>query len=63
MVKNQPSSAGDPRDLLGFDPWVGKTLWSRKWQPTPVFLPGKFRGQRSLLDYIQSMGSQRAGHD
>ena len=50
MVKNQPSSAGDPRDLLGFDPWVGKTLWSRKWQPTPVFLPGKFHGQRSLVD-------------
>ena len=26
----------------GFDPWVGKIPWSRKWQPTPVFLPGKF---------------------
>ena len=25
--------------------------WSRKWQPTPVFLPGKFHGQRSLADY------------
>ena len=25
-----------------FDPWVGKIPWSRKWQPTPVFLPGKF---------------------
>ena len=24
----------------GFDPWVGKILWRRKWQPTPVFLPG-----------------------
>ena len=24
-----------------FDPWVGKILWRRKWQPTPVFLPGK----------------------
>ena len=30
------------------DPWVGKTLWIRKWQPTPVFLPGKFHGQRHL---------------
>ena len=29
------------------DPWVGKSPWSRKWQPTPVFLPGKLR-QRSL---------------
>ena len=26
----------------GFDPWVRKILWGRKWQPTPVFLPGKF---------------------
>ena len=32
-----------------FDPWVGKILWSRKWQPTPVFLPGKFHGQRRIL--------------
>ena len=28
----------------GFDPWVGKISWRRKWQPTPVFLPGKFHG-------------------
>ena len=30
-----------------FNPWVKKIPWSRKWQPTPVFLPGKFYGQRS----------------
>ena len=36
----------------GFDPWVGKIPWSRKWQPTPVFLPGKFHGQMSLVGYI-----------
>ena len=35
----------------GFDPWVGKILWRRKWQPTPVFLPGKFRGRKSLVGY------------
>ena len=34
---------------LGFDPWVGKTPRKRTWQPTPVFLPGKFYGQRSLV--------------
>ena len=34
-----------------FDPWVGKSLWSRKWQPTPDFLPGKSHGQRSLGGY------------
>jgi len=32
----------------GFNPWVGKIPWKRKWQPTPVFLTGKFHGQRSL---------------
>ena len=33
------------------DPWVGKIPWRREWQPTPVFVPGKFYGQRSLVDY------------
>ncbi|CAI9169407.1 unnamed protein product [Rangifer tarandus platyrhynchus] len=35
----------------GFDPWVGKFPWRRKWQPAPVFLPGKSHGQRSLVGY------------
>ena len=35
---------------LGLGPWVGKIPW-RKWQPTPVFLPGKPQGQRSLAGY------------
>ena len=34
-----------------FDHWVGKILWRRKWEPTPVFLPGKSHGQRSLTGY------------
>ena len=33
-----------------FNLWVRKIPWSKKWQPTPVFLPGKFHGQRSLVD-------------
>ena len=37
----------------GFDPRVGKIPWRREWQPTPVFLPGEFHGQRSLAGYIQ----------
>ena len=32
----------------GFDSWVRKMLWHRKWQPAPVFLPGNFHGQRIL---------------
>ena len=49
VVMNLPASAGDARDtvlVLGQeDPW------RRKWQPTPVFLPGKSHGQRSLAGY------------
>ena len=36
---------------LQFNPWVGKIPWSRKWLPTPVLLPGKSHGQRSLPGY------------
>ena len=32
-----------------FKPWVRKMPWRRKWQPTPVFLPGESQGQRSLV--------------
>ena len=39
---------------LGFYPCVRKIPWRRKWQPTPVFLPGKFRGQDSLAGYSPS---------
>ena len=37
--------------IIIFDPCVGKIPWRRKWQPTPVFLPGAFYGQRSLVGY------------
>ena len=46
----------------GFDPWVGKIPWRRAWQPTPVFLPGKFHGQRSLVGYCP-WGHRRVRHD
>ena len=45
-----------------FDPWIRKIPWSRKWQPTPVFLPGEFHGYRSLTDY-SPWGPKRAGHN
>ena len=35
----------------GFNPWVRKIPWKRKWQPTSVFLPGESQGQRSLVGY------------
>ena len=42
MVKNLPAMQ---------ETWVRKIPWRRKWQPTPVFLPGKSHGQRSLVGY------------
>ena len=45
----------------GFHPWAGKIPWSRKWQPTPVFLPGKSHGQRSPAGY--SPWGRRVRHD
>ena len=48
-VKNLLGNAEDKR--CGFDLWVGKIPWSRKWQPTPVFSSGKLHEQKSLVDY------------
>ena len=46
-----------------FNPSIKKIPWRREWQPTPVFLPGEFHGQRSLADnLLQSVGSQRIRH-
>ena len=51
MIKNPPAKAGDILDR-GSIPGSGKIPWRRKWQPTPVFLPGQCHGQRSLVGYI-----------
>ena len=50
VIKNPPASAGDVRDT-GVIPGSGRFPWRRKWQPTPVFLPGESHGQRSLVGY------------
>ena len=47
---------------LGFDPWLGKIPWRRKWQPVPGFLPGKSHGQKEPGG-LQSMGSQEVQCD
>ena len=57
MVKNLLQCRGP-----GFDPWVGKIPWRRKWEPTPIFLPGKTHRQRSLEGY-SPWGRQRVGHN
>ena len=60
-VKGLPVGLSDKKSacsagVSGFDPWVGKIPWRRKWQPAPAFLPGKPHGQRSP----QSRGSQES---
>ena len=56
MVKNLPAMGE-----MWFDPWVEKIPWRRKWQLTPVFLPGKSHGQKSLAGY--SPWGHRVRHD
>ena len=50
VIKNPPAVQEICRRCR-FNPWVGKVPWRRKWQPAPVFLPGKSHGQRSLAGY------------
>ena len=52
MAKNLPAM-----QRPGFDLWVGKMPWRREWQLIPVFLPGEFHGQRSVVSY-SPWGSQ-----
>ena len=47
MIKKSACNAGD----LGLIPVLGRLSWRREWQPTPVFLPGEFHGERSLAGY------------
>ena len=56
MVKNPPAM-----QETWVCSWVGKMLWRRAWQPTPVLLPAEPHGQRRLVGY--SRWCHRAGHD
>ena len=55
-VKNQPANAGDTGSSAGSRrfPWR-----RRKWQPTPVFLPQKFHGQRGLWAKLHTVAKSR----
>ena len=58
----EPACQSRRHKFPGFSPWVEKIPWRRKWQPTPVCLPGESHGQRSqrvedfwsYLAYMQS---------
>ena len=51
MIKNPPAEQETFYPWVGNIPWVEKIPWHRKWQPTPIFLPGESHGQRSLVGY------------
>ena len=51
MVKNPPADAGRHKRCRSGPLMVGKIPWTRAHQPTPVFLPGEFHEQRSLVGY------------
>ena len=56
MVKNSPANAGDTGSI------PRKIPWSKKWQPTPVLLPGKLHGRKNLVSY-SPWGHKRIGHN
>jgi len=58
-VKNPPAKHETQVPSMGLQ---GKIPWRRKWQPTPVLLPGKSHGQRSLVGY-SPWGRKRIEHD
>ena len=61
VVKNLSANAGDARDM-GLVPGSARSPGVGKWQPTPVFLPGKSHGQSSLVGY-SPWGCQRVRHN
>ena len=51
VLVEEPACQGRKCKRYRFNPWVGKIPWRKKWQPTPVFLPGESHGKRSLVGY------------
>jgi len=54
MVKHLPAKCRRQEFYL----WVGKTNWKRKWQPPPVFLPGKSHGQRTCWTTVHGVARE-----
>ena len=44
---------------LGFDPWIRKIPWSRKWHPTPIFLPEEFMGRRAWWPTVHEVAKSQ----
>ena len=52
MSGKEPTSQCRKLHETQIRPWVRKIPYRRKWSPTPVFLPGKSHGQRTLAGYM-----------
>ena len=57
LIKNPRANAGDAVSIPG----VGKIPWRRKWQPTPIFLPGELHGQRRLGATVHGVQNSQTG--
>ena len=62
FVAGFPGGSDGKESTCNAEDQIGKIPWRRKWQPTLVFLPGEFHGQRSLAGF-KFIGSQRVRHD
>ena len=60
LVKNTPANAGDIRDM-DLIPESWRASWKRAWQPTLIFLPGEFCGQRSLAATVHGVAKRWIG--
>ena len=49
------------RKRHGFNPWIRKIPWSKKWQPTPIFLPGKFMDRETWWATVPGVTKSRTG--
>ena len=61
MVKNLPADAGAAGDVGSF-PGSGRTPGEGKWHLTPVFSPGEFHGQRSLVSIVHGVEKDTTEH-
>ena len=59
LVGKEPSWQCRRHRRPRLDPWVGKISWRRKWQSTPVFLPGESHGQRSQWATVHGVTKTR----
>ena len=61
LCGKEPAPQRRRQKRRGFDLWVGKIPWRRKWQPTPVFLPGESHEHRNISCHINKQEMSEDG--